>query len=591
MRSTFLWVLLFGSSAAFPWTPLEAAWRLCSIDRDTRLSSTRLDGDLVTYEKRGDIYAYRFSSGSLTPVTQDAYERTDSMIDLEEEKLWYWAHAGSEPSYDLYEYDARLDRKRRLFTTEAAVGVEYGEHDAGRLVVHVGHDWWLWTGDRLEQLTFSGEDLCKQEPWLHGDYLVWRAAAGVPGVYVTRVSTRETWCVYEDDLPPGSLCVSGPHVAWVDQPIAGPVETEVFHYRLDTGTIETVGTSEESVSRQLAMESPHLVWLKKAGPFWFLVRSHLEDGRYEFLDSFALPVLSIRMSGDDILLVTDNCPGQLEKCWELCVFDQGTGLSSQLTHFGTGSMIFSPWIDGGKIAFNRHATAFPYIHEVFVGTQTQDATWGITAQASDSDRLVNLGMLSAPFVLTPWLRLRRIRPKPNPTSTSTHSSLHGCRPDRPPADLQERVDRKRLYEEVKDAESPGGSRESFFPTTGHENHRNPVPFPVQVREQEQPVPAGSEVVVRNNEVEILLANLPDRLFHGRSHFGRPPFHPKRPEQTVPQGGVVFYEKDPHPPTLSDSPAQTRSNRHPIAGTLTSSRSRRATFVPNLTARGPAAAGP
>jgi len=336
------------------------------------------------------------------------------MIDLEEEKLWYWSHAGSEPSYDLYEYDARLNWKRRLFTTEAAVGLDWGERDAGRLVVHVGHDWWLWTGDRLEQLTFSGEDLCKQEPSLHGDHLVWRAVAGTPGVYVTRVSTRETWCVYEDELPPGSLCMAGAHVAWVDQPVAGPEATEVFHYRLDTGTIETVGTSEASVWWQLALEPPDLVWLKKAGPCWFLVRTHLDDGSEEFLYAFALPVLSVLMSGEDILLVTDNCPGWLETCWELNIFDRGTGRLSQLTHFGTGSMIFSPWIEGGRVAFKRHSTAFPYIHEAFVGSCTQDAPWGITAQASKADRIVNLGMLSAPFVLTPWLRPRRIlRPRSN----------------------------------------------------------------------------------------------------------------------------------------------------------------------------------
>lgn len=590
MRSTFPWLLLFGLSAAFPGSPLEAAWQLHKIDGHTHLDSTRLDGDLVTYEKQGDIYAYRFSSGSLTPVTQDLYEPTDWMIDLEEEKLWYWAHAWGEICYDLCEYDVRLNRKRRLFTTEADVGLDWGEWDAGRLVLHLDHDWWLWTDGRLEQLTFSGESLCKQEPWLQGDHLVWRAVAGTPGVYVTRVSTRETWCVYGDDLPPGSLCVSGPHVAWVDQPVAGPEATEVFHYRLDTGTLESLGTSEASVWWQLALQPPHLVWLKKTGSSWLLMQTNLENRHEEPLYTSALPGLGIRMSGDDILLVTDNCPGWLERCWELNVFNRGTDRLSQLTHFGTGSMIFSPWIEGGRIAFKRHSTAFPYIHEAFVGSRTQDASWGIAAQASGSDRIVNLGMLSAPFVLTPCFRPRSIRRKPKPRSASTHSSLHGFRPDRLPADIQERVHRKRFYEEVKNPQFRGGSRQTLFTTTGHENRGNPVPFPVQVSEQDQPVPAGSEVVVRDNEVEIPLANFPDRLFHGRSHVGCPPFHLKRPEKAVPQSVVVFHEKNPHSATLCDSSVSRRGNRHLTPGTLPSARSPRATFVPHLTGRGSAVHG-
>jgi hypothetical protein len=251
---------------------------------------------------------------------------------------------------------------------------------------------------------------------LQGDYLVWRAVAGTPGVYVTYLPTRETWNVYENDDPPGSLCVSGPHVAWVDRPIATAEETQVFHYRLDTGTIETVGTSEEGASRQLAIAPPHLIWLKKMGPSWLIMRTNLEDGAEECLYVSELPMLSALASAEDVLLVTENCPGSYERCWELSVFDQGTGLFSQLTRFGTGSMIYSPRIDSGRIAFIRHSTLFPYIHEAFVGFRTPDPLCGTLSYTAGLDSWINLAIVLLPLTIVPWLHRRRIRRKPSEAS-------------------------------------------------------------------------------------------------------------------------------------------------------------------------------
>ena len=416
MRQTLRLGLLLALSTLLSPTPLDAAWELHKIDAGTSLSSTRLDGDLAAYEKDGDIYLYRFSSGLRTPVTQDLHDPVDLIIDLEAEKLWYWAHAWGDPVYDLYEYDAPSERKRRLLTTEAAVTLDYGVEDAGRLIIGMDHDWWLWTNGRSEQLTFSGESLCKQQPWLQGDHLVWRAVAGTPGVYVTYLPTRETWSVYEDNVPPGSLCVSGPHVVWVDHPVPTAEETQVFHHRLDTGAVATVGTSEESVFRQLALQSPYLVWLKKMGPSWMIMRTDLEDGAEECLYTSELPMVSTRVSGDDILLVTENCPGSLETCWEGNVFNQGSGVFTQLTHFGTGSMIFSHWIDGERIILERHATVFPYIHEAHVGVKTPDPLCGLLSRAGGFDSWINLAIVLAPLTTIPWLHRRRIRCNPSKQS-------------------------------------------------------------------------------------------------------------------------------------------------------------------------------
>jgi hypothetical protein len=406
------WFLLALSILLNP-TPLAADWELRKIDADTSLSSTKLDGDLAAYERDGDIHLFRFSSQLLTRVTQDLNDPVDLIIDLNREKLWFWAHAWGDPVYDLYEYDAQSEWKTRLLTTEAAVTLDYGVEDAGRLIIGMDHDWWLWTNGASERLTFSGESLTKQQPRLEGDYLVWRAVAGTPGVYVTYLPTRETRSIYEDYAPPGSLCVSGPHVTWVDRPVAMEEETRVFHYRLDTRTVEIVGTSEESASQQLALQPPHLIWLKKMGPSWMIMRTNLEDGAEECLYVSELPMLGALASANDILLVTQNCPGSYEKCWELSVFDQGTGLFSQLTRFGTGSMIFSPRIDSGRIAFVRHSTLFPYVNEAFVGFKTPNPQCGTLSRTGGVEPWINLAFVFAPLAIIPWLHRRRIRRNPS----------------------------------------------------------------------------------------------------------------------------------------------------------------------------------
>jgi hypothetical protein len=416
MRQSLRLGLLLGLSTLLGSTPLDAAWDIRRIDAGTGLSSTRLDGDLAAYEKSGDIYLYKFSSGQLTPLTQDLNDPVDLIIDLNGEKVWFWAHTWGDSGYDLYEYDARSEWKRRLLTTEAAVTLDHGVEDSGRLIIGMDHDWWLWTNGRSEQLTFSGESLCKQQPWLQGDYLLWRAVAGTPGVYVTYLPTRETWSVYENDDPPGSLCVSEPHVVWVDRPVTTAEETQVFHYRLDTGVVETVGTSEASVFRQLALQSPYLVWLKKMGPSWMIMRTNLEDGAEECLYLSELPMVSIRASGDDILLVTDNCPGSLERCWEANVFNLGSGILTQLTHFGTGSMIFSHWIDDKRIILERHVTVFPYIHEAHVGVKTPDPLCGTLSETGGFDPWINLAVLLTPPTIVRWLRRRHIQRKPSKRS-------------------------------------------------------------------------------------------------------------------------------------------------------------------------------
>jgi hypothetical protein len=245
---------------------------------------------------------------------------------------------------------------------------------------------------------------------LTDDYLVWRAVCGTPGVYVTYLPNKVTTCIHEDDVPPTSLWVSGSHAAWVAEPEQPGGEYTIFHHRLDTGTTRVVGTSEEGVWWQLAIESPQMIWLKKEGPSWQVMLKNLEDGTEACLLASDLSMHTPRVRGDDILLVTRNCRGGAELCSELNVLDRETGILTQLTHFGADSVISSPRIDTGGIAFTRRSMAFPFVNEVFVGSETPDPPGWALSNASGSDRAANLALLLPPLAIAPWCKRRCIRP-------------------------------------------------------------------------------------------------------------------------------------------------------------------------------------
>lgn len=408
MRTPTLCSLFLLLAALVSDSTAQAAWKTRKVDTHTNRNSTRLEGDLAAYEKEGDIYLHRISSGVGTRITHDSHAATDLIIDLEEETLWYWAHDRYTSIYDLHRYFVESGRDDWLFSFDALIAEDQGTADAGRLVIWKDHEWFLLEGHSLERLTFSGDGLCKQQARLTGDYLVWRAVAGTPGVYVTHLPTRETTCIFEDDVPPRSLWASGTHVAWVKTPNQPGGEYTVFHHNLDTRKTGVVGTSEEDAWGQVTVEYPYLLWIKKVDPSWLLMRTHLEDHTEESLYESALPMHSPRVSGKDVLLVTKNCLGGVEYCWELNVFNQGDGDFTQLTHFGTDHLIFAHRIDSGNIAFTRYATAFPFIHEVFVGFKTPDPLCGTLSRTGGLDAGVNLALLLTPLVIAPWLCRPRI---------------------------------------------------------------------------------------------------------------------------------------------------------------------------------------
>ena len=400
--------LLLG--ALISYSPAQAAWETRRVDTHTDYDSTRLEGDLAAYEKEGDIYLYRISSGIGTRVTRDSYAAVDLIIDLEEEGLWYWAHDRHTSVYDLHRHFVESGRDEWLFSFDALIAQDQGTADTGRLVIWKDHEWFLLEDHSLERLTFSGESLCKQEAFLTGDYLVWRAVAGTPGVYVTHLPTRDTNCIFVDDLPPDSLCASGMHVTWVKEPNQTGGEYKVLHHRLDTHETRVVGTSDEDAWGQVTIGYPYLLWIKKVGPSWLLMRTHLEDHTEEPLYESVLPMHSPRVSGKDVLLVTENCHGGYESCWELNVFDQEDGDFTQLTHFGTDHLILAHRIDRGNIAFTSYETTFPFTHEVFVGFNTPDPPLcGTLCRTSDLDAALNLALVLTPPVIAPWLCRRRIR--------------------------------------------------------------------------------------------------------------------------------------------------------------------------------------
>jgi len=384
--------------------PLQAAWETVKIDTGAQISPIRLDGDLAAYEKQGDIFVHRISSGHLTRVTQDMHDKEDRIIGMDGETLWYWEHDSGTSFNGLHRYRAQNGQDELLFSSDDPIDESQGTVDAGRVVIWKGHDWFVLEDDQPEQVTFSGEGLYKRDAWLSGDYLVWRAVSGAPGVYVTHLPSTETRCILDDDDPPVSLWVSGMHAAWVSGPAQG--QYWILACRLDTGAIGVVGSSEEILSAQLAMDYPRLIWLKKVGPVWMVMATNLEEETEECLYFTQLSVHTPRVSGDKVLLITTNCPDGEEQCSELNVFNQNTGILTQLTYFGRDSLVSSPRIDGGRIAFRRESWAFLPIDEAYVGFETTAPQgWGLPG-ASGSDTAVNLALLLPSLAIAPWQRLR-----------------------------------------------------------------------------------------------------------------------------------------------------------------------------------------
>jgi hypothetical protein len=407
----FLLLVIFVSAV-----PLQAAWEIRQIDEDRSISSVELVGDLAAYEKEGDIYLYRISTGQRVQVTHDRYAPTDLIIELDRDILWYWAHDRHTSIYDLHRYFVPTGRDERLFSFDALIAENQGTADEERLVIWKDHEWCLFEGDTLKQVTFSGQTLIKQQAWLTGDCLVWRAVAEIPGVYLTHLPTKQTVCIFEDEVPPTSLWVSGLHAAWVTP--AGPVDGQyqIVHYRLDTGAIETVGTSEASTPWQLAVEPPQLVWLRREGPSWQVMRTNLEDKTEVCLYASDLSMHTPRVSGNDVLLITRNCQGGSELCSELNLLNQKTGILTQLTYFGLNSVVSSPRIDAGRIAFRRDSTAFPFIKEAFVGFETTEPPGWTLSHASGSDAALNLALVLTPLAIAPWHHRLLIRRKRGPTT-------------------------------------------------------------------------------------------------------------------------------------------------------------------------------
>jgi hypothetical protein len=390
-----------------PPAPVHAAWETLRIDADTNIPSIELDGELAAYEKQGDLFLYRISSGQLTRVTQDLHDMEDRIIALQAETLWYWGQDSETSLHHLHRYSAQTGQDEWLFSSDALIDENQGTADAGRAVILKDHDWFLVDEDRITQVTFSGEGLDKEDAWLSGDYLVWTAVAGTPGVYVTHLPTKETNCIIWDNDPPTSLWVSGMYASWV----AGPAQGQywILACRIDTGEFGFVGSSEEKVPWQLAMDYPHLVWLKKIGPLWLVMDTNIQEETEECLYLTELSIDTPRISGDDILLITENCPDEGELCSELNVFNRVTGILTQLTYFGHDSFVSLPRIEAGRIAFMRRSTAFPLLDEAYVGFKTSESGGWALPNASPTDTALNLALLLPPLAIAPWHGRRRIR--------------------------------------------------------------------------------------------------------------------------------------------------------------------------------------
>jgi len=266
-------------------------------------------------------------------------------------------------------------------------------------------DWWLGDGEEMEQITFSGPALSKEDPFFHGNHLVW---TGDNRVYYTYLPTRETRRITEAKIQGRSLKACSSHAAWMES--AGPGSG----YRIQLlrfGTLETTGVdiSAEASLCPIAFDPPYLTYTKKSGDLWSIMRMYVYDTSPEALVTSALPLDNPGRVGRKLFFAAMNCPDM--QCMELYKYDLAAGVTTQLTHYGQGSYLCTYEAQGDTIAFVRLFVFQPDEPlELFAGQDEPGPVCGTCPPGAGPGGIrLNLALLAlAPAALL----ARRLRPRP-----------------------------------------------------------------------------------------------------------------------------------------------------------------------------------
>ncbi len=371
----------------------EAAWEFTRVDSftDPFLS---MEEDAFVYRKNHDVYHFRIGTDEPTAVTRNGPFAVETPLAVQADRVWYVScFSVDDPVSHLFRFDTGTGENDLLLSSEQEISLYDASQDGGRLVVKIDGDWWVWDGMDLEQVTFSGPELPKRDPFLRGNHLVW---AGLRTVYHTQVSTRDTFPLTGEDREITSLQTSHTHAAWVEGPTPHENGYRIRRALLVARSPLTLDSSDTDTPRQLTLGPSYLVYTKKSGERWHIVRVPLYGTTPETLYSSALPLDLPSLHGTTLFFLTMNCVDN--GCRELYSHDLETGETRRLTSYGQGSFIFLYGVDNGRAAFVRVLTSSPDEPlELFSGREEPGAVCGTAVRTEPRSVPLNLLLLLVPL--------------------------------------------------------------------------------------------------------------------------------------------------------------------------------------------------
>lgn len=318
---------------------------------------SRLDGDIVAYEKGQDIYLYRFSTGANWAVTHDGPFVRDDLLGTEAGVVWFSSSLGNGPPV-LRAYEVNRGRLRGVL--QGSRKIEWGGVHENQAILNIDDAWWLCTPDSQERMTPEGSTTVKFECVRGADRLVWSglnpAQSAYPAIYCTLFVVPWTVPFRWGDRSYGHLCGGSTGAAWVAGPEGGGnrVEIELRKFQPWQGTV--VETFEDSHWEDIVdLEGQELVYVRTSGnqSVFSLVHYQMETAVKSTLYASGVRKVRPLLEGRWISYVSRNCPDR--SCEELCVFDRSRRTSCRLTTSGSGHEIVRADLEGDRLVWTDRA--------------------------------------------------------------------------------------------------------------------------------------------------------------------------------------------------------------------------------------------
>jgi len=383
---------------------LSAGWKISRVER-TDTPYIHFDGDLAAYRMDDDLIVYMMSSGQKVSVTDDQDASMDTPLEVKDGVVWFCSSIPGPPDVvQLRQYLVEPSQTNLLYTTESGISLSKACADAGRLVVEVGHDWWIWHHGQMEQITFTGGGSGKQNPCLSGDHLLWRE--GQNRVFLTHIPSGESTLLFDEGMENSSLQLVDEHAAWVSQESSD--RYRIIYHQLGSEEFVSVGMSDQGTAIQVHMDSEGLVYLMRWGGTWFIMRFRFEGPALDVLLQTGLALENLFQVEDQVFFLAQSCSTGM--CLELFSLDVTTGALSQITTYGILSYVCTYGVGPQGVLFSRFIAALPEDFDIFKAKEVPGLACGTLPEPAGKGGPMNLCFLFFPALFAfAWLfRIKRL---------------------------------------------------------------------------------------------------------------------------------------------------------------------------------------